>query len=278
MTLEATMLVVDNTEWAQNGDYTPSRFEAQRDAVHMLFQAKTNANPESAVALMTMGGNGPDVLVTLTDDFGKMLAALHATKMHGTAHFTTALQVGQLALKHRQNKNQRQRIIVFVCSPIDEEQADLVKLAKKMKKNSISVDIINFGEVNTNTTKLEAFIAAINSADTSHLVTIPAGGNLLSDDVARSAIVGREGPGGTEEGGGDGNDFEFGIDPAMDPELAMALRMSLEEEQARQRAETQAAEPAVEATASSEANEGDGADKDTEMKGDKPDDAPQANL
>ncbi|CCG83455.1 26S proteasome regulatory subunit S5A [Taphrina deformans PYCC 5710] len=235
MTLEATMLVVDSSEYAQNGDYTPSRFDAQRDAVHMLFQAKTNANPESAVALMTMGGKGPDVLVTLTDDFGKMLAALHETKIHGTAHLTTALQVGQLALKHRQNKNQRQRIIVFVCSPITEDEATLVKLAKKMKKNSVSVDFINFGEEGENTAKLTAFVQAINSSENSHLVTIPPGPHLLSDVLATSEIVGGTGSMHAGGGGGGGEEFEFGIDPSTDPELALALRMSLEEEQARQR-------------------------------------------
>lgn len=233
MTLEATMLVVDSSEYAQNGDYTPSRFDAQRDAVHMLFQAKTNANPESAVALMTMGGKGPDVLVTLTDDFGKMLAALHETKISGVSHLTTALQVGQLALKHRQNKNQRQRIIVFVCSPIEEDEQTLVKLAKKMKKNSVAVDIINFGEEAENTPKLDAFIQAINSSDNSHILTVPPGPHLLSDVLASSPIVG--GDSGTAHGEGSGNDFEFGVDPSMDPELALALRMSLEEEQARQR-------------------------------------------
>lgn len=237
MTLEATMLVVDTSEYAQNGDYTPSRFDAQRDAVHMLFQAKTGANPESAVALMSMGGNGPNVLVTLTDDFGKMLAALHETKISGTSHLSTALQVGQLALKHRQNKNQRQRIIVFVCSPIAEDEATLVKLAKKMKKNSIAVDFINFGEEGDNSAKLEAFIQAINSSDNSHLVTIPPGSHLLSDVLAGSAIVGGDGAGARGEGS---SDFDFGVDPSMDPELALALRMSLEEEQARQN-ETQPA-------------------------------------
>lgn len=34
----------------------------------------------------------------------------------------------QLALKHRQNKNQRQRIIVLVCSPVKDSQAALVKV------------------------------------------------------------------------------------------------------------------------------------------------------
>ncbi|KAG9646187.1 hypothetical protein KCU64_g10612, partial [Aureobasidium melanogenum] len=38
------------------------------------------------------------------------------------------------------------------------------------------------------------------------------------------------------------NDFEFGVDPSMDPELALALRMSMEEETARQARESKAAE------------------------------------
>ncbi|BFZ54878.1 proteasome regulatory particle base subunit rpn10 [Savitreella phatthalungensis] len=239
MTLEATMLVLDSSEWAQNGDYMPSRFEAQKDAVHMLFRAKTQANPESSVGLMAMGGAGPLVLTTLTDEFGKMLASLHSIKVHGQAQLINTLQVAQLALKHRQNKNQRQRIIVFVCSPISDEQDALIRLAKKMKKNSIAVDFINFGEEAVNTAKLEAFIAAIESSQNSHIVSISPGPHLVSDVLASSAITGNE-PGsgaGADHGGSEG--FEFGVDPSMDPELALALRMSLEEEEGRQRARQQ---------------------------------------
>lgn len=71
----------------------------------------------------------------------------------------------QLALKHRQNKNQKQRIIVFVGSPIEEDEKSLVKLGKKLKKNNVAVDIVNFGEEAENTTKLDAFVQAINSND-----------------------------------------------------------------------------------------------------------------
>ena len=34
----------------------------------------------------------------------------------------------------------------FVGSPVQEEEAALVKLGKKLKKNSVAMDIINFGE------------------------------------------------------------------------------------------------------------------------------------
>ena len=154
---------------------------------------------------------------------------------------TTADRI-QLALKHRQNKSQRQRIVVFVGSPIAEDEKTLVKLAKKMKKNNVAVDFVNFGEVDTdNTAKLQAFIDAINNSDNSHLVTIPPGPHLLSDRLIATPIMGEgtghEGMGaggeGSGEGGAGGFEFGFDFDPNVDPELAMALRMSMEDEKAR---------------------------------------------
>lgn len=73
--------------------YSPSRFEAQTDAVSLIFSAKTQANPESSVGLMSMGGKGPEVLVTLTTDFGKILDGLHRTKIKGTTHLATGIQI-----------------------------------------------------------------------------------------------------------------------------------------------------------------------------------------
>ena len=95
MVLEAVMLVVDNSESSRNGDYTPTRFEAQADAVSLIFSAITQGNPESSVGLMTMGGKGPEVLVTLTTDHGKILEGLHRTKskIRGDSHLATGIQI-----------------------------------------------------------------------------------------------------------------------------------------------------------------------------------------
>lgn len=71
----------------------PSRFEAQSDAVNLIFSAKTQANPESSVGLMSMGGSQPEVLTTLTTEFGKILDGIHRTKIKGQAHLSTALNV-----------------------------------------------------------------------------------------------------------------------------------------------------------------------------------------
>jgi hypothetical protein len=58
MPLEATMMIIDNSEFMRNGDYQPSRFDAQADAVNTVFQTKIDANPENMVGIMTMAGKG----------------------------------------------------------------------------------------------------------------------------------------------------------------------------------------------------------------------------
>lgn len=35
------MICIDNSEWMRNGDYAPSRFQAQADAVNLICGAKT---------------------------------------------------------------------------------------------------------------------------------------------------------------------------------------------------------------------------------------------
>ena len=128
----------------------------------------------------------------------------------------------------------------------------MVKLAKKVKKNGISVDFVAFGDLDpSDTKKLEAFNENVKSPDGSHLAIIPPGPNLLSDHLISTPILGGDGPaprgddgvGGGADAGGSG--FEFGVDPSTDPELALALRMSLEEEKARQEKENKAKEEAA---------------------------------
>ncbi|KAL7628143.1 proteasome regulatory particle base subunit rpn10 [Parahypoxylon ruwenzoriense] len=252
MPLQAVMIVVDNSESSRNGDYTPSRFDAQADAINIMFDNITQSNPESSVGLMSMGGKGPEVLSTLTTERGKLLEGLHRTKkkISGSSHLATGIQIASLALKHRQNKSQRQRIIVFVCSPVADDEKKLVSLAKKMKKGNIDIDFVLFGDLDDDDVqkKLEAFNNAVKTNENSHFVVIPPSGKLLSDQLITTPILLGEGAAGgsggvAEGGGGDFGGFDF--DPSADPELALALRMSMEEENARQAKQAKAEEEAA---------------------------------
>ena len=120
--MEATVVCVDNSEWTRSGDYAPTRFQAQADAVNLLAGAKTQANPENTVGVLTMAGKSPRVLVAPTPDLGKILNSMQDLAVEGEANIASAVLIAQLALKHRQNKNQRQRIVLFVGSPLNVEK------------------------------------------------------------------------------------------------------------------------------------------------------------
>ncbi|XP_027346239.1 26S proteasome non-ATPase regulatory subunit 4 homolog isoform X1 [Abrus precatorius] len=244
MVLEATIICIDNSEWMRNGDYAPSRFQAQADAVNLICGAKTQSNPENTVGVLTMAGKGVRVLVTPTSDLGKILACMHGLEIGGEMNLAAGIQVAQLALKHRQNKKQQQRIIVVAGSPVKHEKKMLEMIGRKLKKNSVALDIVNFGEEDEGKTeKLEALLAAVNNNDTSHIVHVPPGPNALSDILISTPIFTGDGEGGSgfaaaaaAAAAGGVSGFEFGVDPNLDPELALALRVSMEEERARQEA------------------------------------------
>lgn len=57
------------------------------------------------------------------------------------------------------------RIVVFVGSPITQDEGDLVKLAKRLKKEKVNVDIVSFGDHKGNNEILTAFVGALNGKD-----------------------------------------------------------------------------------------------------------------
>lgn len=81
-----------------------TRWQAQVDAVSIIHSVKMRVHPQSAVGLMSMGGNGPEVLSTFTSDFGSILAGLHRTKIHGTSHLSSSIQVAGVSIHPRKGQ------------------------------------------------------------------------------------------------------------------------------------------------------------------------------
>ncbi|XP_066585994.1 26S proteasome non-ATPase regulatory subunit 4 [Prorops nasuta] len=239
MVLESTVICVDNSDYMRNGDFLPTRLQAQQDAVNLVCHSKTRSNPENNVGLITLAN--VEVLATLTSDVGRILSKLHQVQPNGTLSLITGIRIAHLALKHRQGKNHKMRIVAFVGSPIEIDEKELVKLAKRLKKEKVNVDIISFGEESINNEVLKAFVNALNGKDGtgSHLVTVPPGPHLSDALISSPIIQGEDGMGGAGMGGAA---FEFGVDPNEDPELALALRVSMEEQRQRQEDEARRAQ------------------------------------
>jgi 26S proteasome regulatory subunit N10 len=112
-------------------------------------------------------------------------------------------------------------------------------LGKRLKRNNVAIDIINFANPE-NVPKLEALVNAANNSSNSHFLDVPQGISMITDVLFTSPILGNEdmpssaGNQGDVHMSGGGQFAEYGgINPDLDPDLAMALKVSMEEEKAR---------------------------------------------
>ncbi|CAD7690333.1 unnamed protein product [Nyctereutes procyonoides] len=164
---------------------------------------KARSNPENNVGLITLA-NDCEMLTTLTPDTGHTLSKLHTVQPKGKITFCTGIP----------GKNHKMRIIALVGSPVEDNEKDLVKLAKRFKKEKVNVDIISLGKEEVNTEKLTAFVNTLKGKDGtgSHLVAV-------------SPVLGWQG-GATLGLGASG--FEFGVDPSADPKQRQRQRQAEE--------------------------------------------------
>ena len=181
--------------------------------------------------------------MTQTNEVGDVINSINNIQINGQADVMTGIKVAQLSLKHRMNKSQRQRIIVFVGHPIVKgTEEDFEDLGMRLKKNNVSIDVINFANPD-NIGRLTAMVNCANDGSedkpTCHFLDVPLGCSHIIDVMMTSPILqpedmgmGGAPVGGNDNGGGAANNDPMaglGFDPSMDPELAAAIRMSLEE-------------------------------------------------
>lgn len=72
-------------------------------------------------------------------------------------------------MKHRINKNQKERVIVFVASEIKDKSENLFKVARNFRRNNTRIDIINV-DCSSNLEVLNQMMEIINVEDESHLL------------------------------------------------------------------------------------------------------------
>jgi len=184
--------------------------------------------------LISTANYHPDVAISPTNDLVKFLAKLSTIKIGGMSDVTRSVKIAQLALKNRQNKHQRQRIVTFVCSPLsDNDVTQLIKLGKILKKNNVAIDIISMGGYDNNDRILKEFVDAANANENSHFICIPNHVPVLSDALVSSSLFADDDQGMAGNTGGNFG-MDMGVNPNDDPELAMAIKISLEEARARE--------------------------------------------
>jgi 26S proteasome regulatory subunit N10 len=236
MVLEATIICIDNSDWTRNGDYLPTRYQAQVDSAREIIQNRCENNPENSLGIMAMAGKRVEMEATLTNDESRLLNAMYNIPLSGECDITSALSIAILCLKHRINKNQKQRIILFVGSPVTTKAENLVQIGKKLKKYNVAIDIISFGNIDENRELLNVLLKEVNNSDNSSILEVPLGAYLM-DSLFSSPIMGfgnnaDAGMGGAGAGAnpGAGQQEPIGLSQ-FERDMNLALQMSLQEAQ-----------------------------------------------
>lgn len=114
-------------------------------------------------------------------------------------------------------------------------EEDFEDVGMMLKKNSVSIDVVNFAHAD-NVSRCQSLVAAANQGQddnpTSHFMDVAPGCNMtdviLTSPICQMEDAGAMG-GGAGAPGGAMNDPLAGFDPNMDPELAEAIRLSMQD-------------------------------------------------
>ena len=99
--------------------------------------------------------------LTQTNDVFALQAAMDKIVIGGNCDVLKSIKVAQLSLKHRNNKQTRQRIIVFIGHPLTGTEEDFEDVGMMLKKNSVSIDVVNFAHAD-NVSRCQSLVAAVN--------------------------------------------------------------------------------------------------------------------
>ena len=123
--------------------------------------------------------------------------------------------------------------------PLRGSEDDFEDVGLRLKKNNVSIDVINFANPD-NVSRLQTLVNTANKesddAPTCHFLDVPAECSSIMEVMISSPILQPEDGGGAMGGAADagamasgGGMGGLGFDPSMDPELAEAIRLSMEE-------------------------------------------------
>ena len=242
--LQAVIILFDNSMTTIDGDFAPTRIDAQKTTVEVLASAFIRGNRETVVGFGTLSG-ACGVQISLTHDLRKLRDYLDKVRRDGTVHFERAVKCALFALRHRPRDISFRHLIIILGSKHDLTEAAATELAQLVNKEGVVLDFVVLGDDGIDMGPLDKFAEGLGSG--SRYVKVPKSSAFLCDTVHDQLL--RSGGGFT----GAPMTEEAQLQQALretaadeDEELQRALLLSLTENQGA--AEAAPAAPAPENT------------------------------
>lgn len=216
---EAIVFLIDNSATSLNGDFYPSRLEAQTMAVERLISHFTKSSDKTQIAVGLMAEPDTGMLVSLTSSTMTVTRALFKIERGQKNNFAKAVRCAFLSLHHCNSEIRRKQIIAMVGSDPGQMTPEICEmLANTANIEGVNMNIVAFGD-DFDANPLQTLVE--KCGHNSHFVYCPPGGIILSDAILSSEIV----PSVMKNYSMFGN-----INPYDDPDLALTLKLSMEDQ------------------------------------------------
>lgn len=212
---QAIIMLLDNTATSINGDFSPTRLDAQKICVDRLVQYFLRNCDVSQIGIGTLGSDNYTIITSLTSRMDSILRSLQNISFTKNNYLRLTKGIGSalLALRTAAPQAKRHRIIAFLAENHDMTLNNLEYMIGITNAGNAAIDIIMLGDGVNNVDILENYISLIHQR--SQLIRFEPGTNILADLVLASDI-------GISE-----LDRSIGFDE--DPEIALAMKISRDE-------------------------------------------------
>ena len=213
---QAVLFLIDNSDFSINGDYIPTRLEAQKISVERLARFFFHQSPTTEIGFGTSSKSDSCIQVSLLEkqEMRRIETELDEIKISGEQlDIFNSVRRSFFALKRCAPENAtHKRIIMFIGAPTNiNNQDDVEKFVNLIYRENVSIDFIVFGQENHDNIKA---IAEKLGNEKSNFLSIPPKCYSMSDMVLKEFQKGTS----TSHNGYEEDD---------DPELALALKMSM---------------------------------------------------
>lgn len=223
---QAIIIFIDNSDSSIDGDFRPTRLEAQKNAVEAMCGFFRTENKQSVFGFGSMSNEDFGIKTSFTEDTIKVHKDLEFVKPGGTIQLEKAIRSGLLAMKQRPKEVPNQTLIFFVSSQHDLTNENAELLANLANRCGASLNIFVFGDQPIDEEPLKLLIEK-KGAD-SHYNRIPIGTTTLAD-IAIKTYCNNFQTSPTAQTGFDPSTY----DPTQfedDPQLREALQLSLQDD------------------------------------------------
>ena len=142
---KAVIMMIDNSISSIDADFHPTRLQAQKQTVERYAEYLLSADPCSVIAVGTLSSVEFGIHLSFTNEIPKMTSVISHISAGGDALLQKGLKTALLALRHCSSDIPSRKIVAFVSSKNDLDEAFLVQFAAAIEQVKIGCELVIIG-------------------------------------------------------------------------------------------------------------------------------------